>query len=830
MIYPENFEHKIDFNKIRELLKEHCLSDLGKAMVDDMRWMNQHDPIRIRLTEVHEFKLLLERGDDFPTEHYFDLRPAVAKIRVNGTYLETKELFDLRRSLQTVKAILRYFSKEENMLQFPHLTAIARKVTVHSFVVDGIDRILTSQGRIKDNASPSLAQIRRDLAEKQASVSKLIHRIISQAQKEGWVDADTTLAIRDGRTVIPVTASFKRKIPGIIHDESATGKTSYVEPTPVVEINNQITELELEERREIIKILKEFTDSIRPYANDLEDCIMLLAIFDFIRAKARFAQRINALMPDIVNSPHIEWNTAIHPLLYLTFQHENRTVIPLSLKLHSDERILLISGPNAGGKSVCLKTVGLLQYMLQCGCLIPVQEKSVAGIFKNLFIDIGDEQNMENDLSTYSSHLMNMKHFTRQSDSQTLVLIDEFGTGTEPMLGGAIAEAVLNKLNQNQVFGVITTHYTNLKHFASSQKGIVNGAMLYDTQRLEPLFILEMGKPGSSFAFEIAYKIGLSPEIIDDAKSKVGEEHVHFDKHLKEILRDKRYWEQKRQNIRKIERRLEEIMEKEQAELEQAKVFRKEIKEASQTEAKKLLADTNKLIENTVRKIKEAQAEKEKTKEVRQEVESFKEQLTIQTDGAEEKILRKIEKLKERENQIKRPKIDSNTPEKKEKTIPFKEKTFTIGMPVKIKGQTSIGEVMELTDKKAVVAFGNLLTSVAIEKLELLNNHEKKQIRSSKTTIENFKQSYDMNQRRLSFKPGLDIRGKRADEAIQLVTEFMDEAMMVGAHEVKILHGKGNGILRQLIREYLFTINGVSKVQDEHVEFGGAGITVVSLG
>lgn len=829
MIYPENFEHKIDFIKVRELLKEHCLSDLGKSMIDSMVFMSQFEPVQARLIETHEFLTLLERGDDFPTEHYFDVRPAIAKIRVQGTYLEVKELFDLRRSLQTVKAILRFFSKEETSQQFPHLKAIAGKVTVHSYVVDGIDRILTSQGKIKDNASPALAQIRRDLAEKQASVSKLIHRIISQAQKEGWVDADTSLAIRDGRTVIPVPASFKRKIPGIIHDESATGKTSYVEPTPVVEINNQITELEMDERREIIKILKEFTDAIRPYADDLEDCIMLLAIFDFIRAKARFAQRIQARMPELMTGPIVEWQKAVHPLLWLNFKDENRNVVPLSIFLNTEQRILLISGPNAGGKSVCLKTVGLLQYMLQCGLLIPVQEKSKAGIFKNLFIDIGDEQSMENDLSTYSSHLLNMKHFTRNANADTLLLIDEFGTGTEPMLGGAIAEAVLNKLNHNKTFGVITTHYTNLKHFASSQPGIVNGAMLYDTQRLEPLFVLEMGKPGSSFAFEIAYKIGLSPEIIDEAKSKIGEEHVHFDKHLKEILRDKHYWEQKRQNIRKIERRLEEMMEKEQAELEQAKAIRKEIKENAQSEAKRLLADTNKLIENTVRKIKEAQAEKEKTREVRQEVEEFKKQIAQTNDETEDKILRKMEKLKERENRVKQPQPKKEKTEP-EKLIPVREKTFTIGMPVKIQGQSSVGEIIELTGKNAVVAFGNLLTTVAVEKLELLNMQEKKQMRSSKTTIENFKQSYDMNQRRLSFKPGLDIRGKRVDEAIQLVTEFMDEAIMVQAHEVKILHGKGNGILRQLIREYLFTIDVVSKVQDEHVEFGGAGITVVTIG
>lgn len=830
VIYPENFEQKVDFIKVRALIKEHCLSELGISLVDDMRWMTQFETIRLRLTETHEFKHILEKGEEFPTEHFFDLRPAIAKIRVNGTFLEVKELFDLRRSLQTIKAILRFFKKEESTHNYPTLAAIAQKVTVHPYITDGIDRILSSQGRIKDNASSELADIRRDLAAKQSAVSKLIHRIIAQAQKEGWVDADTTLSVRDGRTVIPVPASFKRKIPGIIHDESATGKTSYVEPTPVVEMNNEISELEMAERREIVKILREFTDSIRPYADDLEDSIQLMSIMDFIRAKAKLALRIHAIAPELVNEPRIEWNQSVHPLLYLTFKAEDRVVVPLNIKLSQEQRILLISGPNAGGKSVCLKTVGLLQYMLQCGLLIPVEGKSVAGIFKNLFIDIGDEQSIDNDLSTYSSHLLNMKHFTRNADAHTLLLIDEFGTGTEPMLGGAIAEAVLNKLNQNKAFGVITTHYTNLKHFASSQPGIVNGAMLYDTQRLEPLFMLEIGKPGSSFAFEIAYKIGLAQEIINDAKSKLGEDHVNFDKHLKEILRDKRYWEQKRENIRKIERRLEEMMEKEKVELEQVKAFRKEIKENAQEEAKMLLKDTNKLIENTIRQIKEVQAEKSKTKEIRNEVEAFKVQLVEETDEQDEKILRKIEKLKERENQVKRPKEGNKETEKQEKPILRKEKTFTIGMPVKIAGQTTIGEVMELTEKNAVVAFGNLLTTVGIDRLELLDNQEKKHLRSSKTTHKNFVQSYELNARRLSFKPGLDIRGKRADEAVKLVTEFIDEAIMVGVHEVKILHGKGNGILRQLIREYLHTVNGVSKVQDEHVEFGGAGITVVYFG
>ncbi|MGD9992408.1 MAG: endonuclease MutS2 [Salinivirgaceae bacterium] len=829
MIYPENFEHKIDFVKVRELVKEHCLSELGKDLVGQMRFLDNYSALHLRLLETQEFRLLLESGEEFPTDHYFDLRTAFAKMRVSGTFLETSELFNLRRALQTVKSILRFFKKDESAEKYPHLKAIADKVTVHAYVTDGIDKILNGQGKIRDKASPELAHIRSELASKQQEVSKLIHRIINQAQKEGWVDADATLAMRDGRSVIPVPVSFKRKISGIIHDESATGKTCYVEPAPVVEINNQISSLEADERREIVRILKDFTETIRPYTDDLDDALMLLGIMDFIRAKARFAQRIGGTMPDVSDTRVLQWNQATHPLLYLSFKEENRKVVPLNISLNSTNRILLISGPNAGGKSVCLKTVGLLQYMLQCGLLIPVEPDSNAGLFKNIFIDIGDEQSIENDLSTYSSHLLSMKHFSRNADAQTLVLIDEFGTGTEPMLGGAIAEAVLNKLNTDKVFGVITTHYTNLKHFASSQEGIVNGAMLYDTQKLEPLFMLEMGKPGSSFAFEIAYKIGLSQEIIEDAKSKVGEDQVHFDKHLRQILRDKRYWENKRENIRKIERRLEEMMEKEKQELAKATEFSKEVSENARSEAQKLLNDTNKIIENTVRKIKESQAEKGKTLEARKELNSFKEEVVAVNSAEQERIQRKMQKLKERENKVKKPKTEQKTEQPEKKKL-VREKPFTIGMPVRIKGQTSVGEIMELGDKNAVVAFGNLLTTVAIAKLEALEQQEKKNMMRQPGGSAKFKQAYELNQRKMAFKPGLDVRGKRADEAIQTVQDFIDEAIMVGAHEVKILHGKGNGILRQLIREYLFTVDLVRKVEDEHVEFGGAGITVVKLG
>ncbi|MBQ4231166.1 MAG: Smr/MutS family protein, partial [Salinivirgaceae bacterium] len=596
----------------------------------------------------------------------------------------------------------------------------------------------------------------------------------------------------------------------------------------VVEINNALLELESAERREIIRILRTLTDNLRPYTDDLDDALMFLGITDFIRAKARYALQIGAAVPHLADKPLIDWQNARHPILQEAFREAGRTLVPLNIALDEASRILVISGPNAGGKSVCLKTVGLLQYMLQCGLPVPMEPTSHAGIFTNLFIDIGDEQSIDNDLSTYSSHLLNMKHFVRNADDRTLILIDEFGTGTEPMLGGAIAEAILDRLNQAKVFGVITTHYTNLKHFAAGHDGIVNGAMLYDTNRMEPMFVMEMGKPGSSFAFEIAYKIGLPQDVIDDARSKVGEEHLNFDKHLREIARDKYYWERKRENIRKIERRLEEMMETEKRELDETKRFRKELMTKSKDDAKRLLADSNKLIENTIRQIRESQAEKEKTKQARQQFDEAR-QAVEQTSDDEERILQKIKKLKERENRVRTSRTKQDAQLKAADVVEERQRDFTIGMPVRIEGQTTVGEIMELNGKNAVVAFDNLYMNVEISRLQHLTDDEKKKLRKS-VRQGSLQQSYELNQRRLSFKPGLDVRGMRAEEAVSRVAAFIDEAVMVGVFEVKILHGKGNGILRNVVREYLQTVDVVTSVRDEHVDFGGAGITVVELG
>ena len=828
MIYPENFEQKIDFVRVREAVKGCCLGEVGRWLTDKMRFMPKAADVRNRLAEVSEFMQLLQSQVDFPTDYFFDLRPLFDKMRVEGSFAEAEEIFNLYRSLSTVKAITRFFAKEENTERYPSLSAIAANVVVHTFVTDSIEHIMSRQGQIRDSASPELAAIRRELAEKQGTASKLIRRIIADAQQEGWVEPDATLAVRDGRLVIPIAASQKRRIMGIIHDESATGKTCYVEPAPVVEINNALLELESAERREIIRILRTLTDNLRPYTDDLDDALMFLGITDFIRAKARYALQIGAAVPHLADKPLIDWRDARHPILQEAFREAGRTLVPLNIALDEASRILVISGPNAGGKSVCLKTVGLLQYMLQCGLPVPMEPTSHAGIFTNLFIDIGDEQSIDNDLSTYSSHLLNMKHFVRNADGRTLILIDEFGTGTEPMLGGAIAEAILDRLNQAKVFGVITTHYTNLKHFAAGHDGIVNGAMLYDTNRMEPMFVMEMGKPGSSFAFEIAYKIGLPQDVIDDARSKVGEEHLNFDKHLREIARDKYYWERKRENIRKIERRLEEMMETEKRELDETKRFRKELMTKSKDDAKRLLADSNRLIENTIRQIRESQAEKEKTKQARQQFDDAR-QAVEQTSDDEERILQKIKKLKERENRVRTSKTKQDAQLKAADVVEERQRDFTIGMPVRIEGQTTVGEIMELNGKNAVVAFDNLYMNVEISRLQHLTDDEKKKLRKS-VRQGSLQQSYELNQRRLSFKPGLDVRGMRAEEAVSRVAAFIDEAVMVGVFEVKILHGKGNGILRNVVREYLQTVDVVTSVRDEHVDFGGAGITVVELG
>jgi len=826
VIYPKNFGDKTGFDKIREMIIEGCLSELGRQKAEQMSFLNSFDHINTLVTQTAEFIKILQNPEPFPADYFLDVTPFLKKIRVEGTCLEVPELFNLRRSLDTIRAILIFF-KKAGKDEFPFLTDLCRDVKVYPYVIDSINSILSKQGSIKDKASAELSNIRKNLADKQNAVSKRMNVILKKVQSEGWVEKDMSLAVRNGRSVIPVSANFKRKIKGLIHDESATGKTAYIEPSEIVEMNNEIKELEYAEKREIIKILIRFSDSIRPYLDDLLYSYNFLGIVDFIRAKALLAQKINAVKPEIQPEPCLDWKNAVHPILYMAYLKENKKVVPLDIYLNKKARILLISGPNAGGKSVCLQTVGLLQYMLQCGMLVPLLENSRMGIFDNIFIDIGDEQSIENDLSTYSSHLLNMKFFIRNADQNTLILIDEFGTGTEPALGGAIAESILGELNEKGTFGVLTTHYTNLKHYASSIDGIENGAMLFDSHRMEPLFRLEIGKPGSSFAFEIARKIGLPEEILKEATGKVGEGSVNFDKHLKDIARDKRYWENKRSHIKKSEKKLEELIERYVKELNDIKKFRNEIIGKANEEAKEILAEVNKKIENTIRIIKETNAEKERTREARRQLETYKEKIDRNQLLKEEKTSGEISRLEKKEQQLRRTKPHLAEKVMKGLRSSKTETDIHVGDKVKMVGQETVGEVMNINNNSYLVSFGNIITTLPEKKLIRISNEEYH--KALKATGQSRAATWNIGERKLHFVPDIDVRGQRAEEALRTVMEFIDEAIVVTARDLRILHGKGDGVLRQIIRDYLKTVDLVKTFRDEHIERGGAGITIVEL-
>ncbi|MCL2074364.1 MAG: Smr/MutS family protein [Marinilabiliaceae bacterium] len=814
-IYPDSFETKLKFEKIREMIADNCLCNLGIENVEKMCFSDDFSEVHLLLKQTEELLRIETEGEDIPTSYFFDLRQGINKIAVEGLYLEEQELFDLRRSLGTIKDLLKFInSKEAN--EFPQLHNLAINVMVYPAVIERIDIILNKQGKIKDNASPELAGFRKEITQKQQSVSKRMQTILKQAKQIGLVETDVSVTIRDGRAVIPVLATNKRKFPGIVHDESATGRTSYIEPSEIVELNNQIRELIYAERRELIRILKEFSIFLRPYSADLLYAYDFLGIIDFIRAKARFALQIEAIVPQMENEPHFKWIEARHPLLYIQLKNQGKKIVPLNIETSPTERIIIISGPNAGGKSVCLQTVGIIQYMLQCGLPVPVKEGSQLGLFKKIFLDIGDEQSIENDLSTYSSHLLNMKTFVKQSDEHSLLLIDEFGTGTEPMLGGAIAESILQQLNKQGVYGVITTHYTNLKHFAAETSGIVNGAMLFDTHNICPLFSLKTGQPGSSFAFEIARKIGLPETILESAQEKLGEDRINFDKHLREIIRDKRYWEQKRNSVKEQERKLDILTNKYENELENLISDRKEILKKAREDAALIISGANREIEITIKQIRETEAEKEKTKSARQKLEEYKEKIFVENDDTFQlKYAKKISSLKN----------------KKKKTEKVQQKLFDRiekGDFVKLHGYSIPGEVLEIRENDALVAFGQLITNTKLILLEKISKNEFK--RAHRQDSENTKiLSEILRKKKLNFTPNIDIRGMRGDEALERVTIHIDEAIMCGVNELKILHGKGNGILRQLIRQQLATMPFVKHFADEQIQFGGSGITVVTI-
>lgn len=835
MIYPNTFEQKIGFDIIRENVQNYCLCELGQQRVKDMAFSTDYNFVKKQVRMTSEFVRIIQE-EDFPSQNFFDVRPSLKRIRIENTYLEVQELFDLQRSLDTIHQIVSFLQKsvdeEKTIPVYPHLQDLSANVKTYPMLVRRIDQILDKFGHVKDSASPILMAIRRELATVAGSISRTLNNIMKAAQGEGLVDKDASPTIRDGRLVIPVAPAMKRKLKGIVHDESDTGKTVYIEPQEVVEANNRIRDLERDERHEIKRILLEFTATIRPEVHEIMSSYEFLADIDFLRAKAKFAIRTQSVEPSIEDKQVLDWSEARHPLLLLSFEKkEGKKIIPLDILLNKKQRILIISGPNAGGKSVCLKTVGLLQYMLQCGMLVPLAESSIMGMFKSIFIDIGDEQSMENDLSTYSSHLLNMKMMMRHCDGASLILIDEFGTGTEPTIGGAIAESVLKRFNQRHAYGVITTHYQNLKHYAQETPGIINGAMLYDRQKMAPLYQLQIGNPGSSFAVEIARKIGIPEEVIADASEIVGKDYINSDKYLQDIVRDKRYWENKRQTIHQHEKQMEQTILRYEAEIEKLHAERKEIIAKAKAEAEELLKNSNARIEATVREIKEAQAEKEATRRIRQEFNDFKQEVKqIDENAMEENIRRQMEKIKRRKEN--KGKAKNGSSQSSSSSIPTppqpKPVTLEVGYWVKIKGTTTPGQIQSISGKEARIAFGSVITNVKINRLEPCDAPKQNKSTMAATFV-SAQTRDEIRQKALNFKSDIDVRGMRGEEAVQAITYFIDDALVAGVSRVRILHGTGEGILKTLIRQYLRTIPAVSDIKDEHPQFGGAGITIVEM-
>lgn len=829
MLYPQNIEIKLGFDKIRERLNELCISTLGRNFVEKVRFSDNYDLIQKMIRQVDEMKNILQfEPTAFPSQNYLDVNYQLSKAAIEGAFLTEEEFFNVKLSLRTIQECLRFFDKKEPE-EFPTLRELvgstfqernkeegntkqvqAPQSAIRS-LLDSLDKIIDDRGKLKDNASSELQAIRKRMQNQENDLRKTLDRILKNARANGWISDDFSLTLRGGRMVIPIAAEHKRKIKGFVHDESDTGKTVFLEPTEALEANNEIRELESAEKREIIRILMELTNQMRPHVPVLRKAYTFLGIIDFIRAKARLAIEVNGIAPLSLNSQVVDWKNAVHPLLFLSFKKQGKTVKPLTIVLNSENRILLVSGPNAGGKSITLKTLGLLQYMYQCGLLVPMAEHSTIGMFRNVFIDIGDEQSLENDLSTYSSHLTNMKYFLLNSDRKTLFLIDEFGTGTEPSLGGAIAESILEDINKSGAYGAINTHYTNLKTFADKTDGITNGAMRYDAEHLEPMYELEIGKPGSSFAIEIAYKIGLPKAIIDKSKQKIGNQQVSFEKLLKELEIERKVFADKNVENATKQRKLDQLLEQ----YSSLKIFldneKKTILNTAKLQAKELVKNANQKIEATIKDIREQGANKLATKEIRQELQDFQDGLKV-----EKLVADKIVSLE---------KNDSEKEIVEKDVIEVIEGEITIGSLVRIKGQEALGEVIGMRGKDAEVAIGELKTTVKLNRLEKISRKEFKQKSAPKSKFA----GVDMNDKMMNFSFNLDLRGKRGDEALMEVDKFMNDALILGQDELRIIHGKGDGILRTLIRNHLRGYKQVAKTQDEHADRGGAGVTLVSM-
>ena len=812
MIFPENFENKIDFDSIKFLIKTFCISESSKLLIDQMHFSTNINTIKQQLDETEEMTKICLLKDDYPTNSFYDISSVLNRLKIENNSLQINELISIKTVLEQARSLIAFFKKDIKD-DFLNLNKKIAKINFPKYIYDRIDGILTKNGTIKDSASLELKNIRRELCDKQNSVSKKINSILGNLKTEGWISKDLSASYLNGRLVVPIESSYKRKIKGLIIDESATGKTTYIEPQEVIELNNEIRELELLENREIQRILFEITKEFRPYYQELIDVYEIVTDFDFIRAKAKFAISIEAIKPAVVQESCLDLQRAKHPLLYLTLKKEKKEIVPISFKLDNENRILLISGPNAGGKSVCLKTTALLTYMVQCGLLVPVGGASVFGIFEKIFIDIGDQQSIENDLSTYSSHLQNMKFFLKNANKNSLILIDEFGAGTDPVIGGLIAENILEELNNNELFGVITTHYSNLKIFAANTSGISNAAMLIDNNKMNPTFILETGIPGSSYAIEIAQKTGLPQNIIEKTKQKADNNLLSFDKLLRKTLKDKRYWENKKLEIKNKEKKLEDLIQKNYDEIEKLKNSKAKIISEAKKQVEELLLNVNKKIENTIKTIIESNAEKEITKQARENFQEFKKEITTKLYEENDELQQKSDFLKKNLSKY-----------KQQKEIKFVEKInenkINIGSMVAIIGQDVIGRVIDMNEKSAVVAFGNIFTSIEFSQLEKVKEKNQEKLP---------KKNFVYNDKIVNFSPNIDVRGNTVDEAIQKVSNLVDNAIMLNFKELKILHGKGNGILRFYIREFLRTISQIERCYSEDVQFGGDGITIVKI-
>ena len=836
-------EQKIGFDRVRQIISDRCSTAYAAERTATETFSTNPSHIRKRLLLTDEMRLIMMFEDSFPSGGFIDCIDFLKPLERSSAAIDLISLRKLKTMLETLRKVTAFFEGIKDGV-YPNLKRMSAHIMGFPEVQRRIDSIIDRYGDVKDTASDELYAIRKALKEKEGAISRRVSAILKKAQEEGIVDSDAGVSVRDGKMLIPVSAANKKKIAGFIYDESATGKTAFIEPAEVVELDNQIKELKFSEQREIVRILFEFTEFLRPYIPDLLDGARYLGEIDFIMAKAQIALDFIAGMPIISEEGEMNLRKARHPLLERALKKEKKEIVPLTANLTPQKHILLISGPNAGGKSVCLKTVGLLQYMFQWGMLIPTSETSELMVFDRIMVDIGDDQSIDNDLSTYSSFLENMKDMLEKADDKTLVLIDEFGSGTEPAAGGAIAEAILSELDKRGAYGVITTHYTNLKLYASGETGVVNGAMMFDVKNIAPLFKLEMGLPGNSFAFELARKMGLPETIIKDAENRAGEEFVGIERNLRKIARNRRALDEKLERIRHTDKALENITDKYQKELQDIKKIRQDILDEARKEAEEIVRKANRQVENTIRTIKESQAAKEETQEARKELQGFmsilaakKEKEQKDKDDYIERKIQQIDARRERQKQRKAQKADENAQREareiqaeKERLEAFRNAPLKVGEKVRVKENGMVGEVAKVSGKAVVVIIGNISSKMPLDKVERITSNEfKSAVKEPARTVSAVKVDSSLNERKLNFSVELDVRGERLNDAIEKVTRYVDDAIMLSVSSVRIIHGKGTGVLRDEIQKFLRTMPGVASVRDDHIQFGGTGVTIVNF-